>query len=202
MKRVSLLAASLLALVPLPALAESFETAGSELKLGEAATVPHLVPKGPEVPIRLRVTAIEEGSKGDLEGFEIPKTLANARPVYVRYEYTNLSNEDLSAQQIGAFVAIDDRDQAHAPALAMSAGSFTKCATPAAKGLTKGRSSQGCLLFMLHENAVLKAAAYKGHYRSEGSSNTKADYPMYDNPVKWTADRSAAPSIPKRVIVQ
>lgn len=191
MMRHSLLATTLVALGITPALAESYQRAGSELPVGEAAVVPHLVPKGPEVPIRLRVTSIEEGTADDLRGFDIPRNLANARPIYVRYEYTNLSDEDLSAQLIGAFVGIDDRDQAHAPALAMSAGSFTKCTTPPAKGLTNGASGRGCLLFMIHENGSLKAAAYRGHYRSEGG-NPQVRYPIYYNPVKWTMDGSAS----------
>ncbi|WP_279479378.1 hypothetical protein [Aureimonas sp. SK2] len=198
-----LVATTLVAFTAMPALAETYQKAGSELRTGEAATVPHLVPKGPEVPIELRVTAIEEGSMEDLQGFEIPANLRDARPVYVRYEYTNLSDEDLSAQQVGAFVAIDDRDQEHAPALAMSGGTFTKCTAPSARDLTKGKSADGCLMFMIHENGRLAAVAYKGHYRSEGSSNTQADYPIYYNPVKWTASASTdASGGAKKVVVQ
>ncbi|GGD08410.1 hypothetical protein [Aureimonas glaciei] len=196
-----LIAATLVVLGTLPTLAQDYQKAGSELEVGDTATVPHLVPKGPEVPIALTVTAIEEGSMDDLKGFEIPADLRNARPIYVRYAYTNLSDEDLSAQQIGAFVAIDDRDQAQAPALAMSGGTFTKCTTPPAAGLTKGKSAEGCVMFMIHANGSLAAAAYQGHYRSEGSTNTEADFPIYYNPVKWTAPTSAAmPSSGKRVV--
>jgi hypothetical protein len=155
------------------------------------------------VPIGLRITAIEEGSPNDLKGFEIPAGLANARPIYVRYEYTNLSDADLSAQSIGAFVAIDDRDQAHAPVSAMSGGTFTTCATPAPKALPRGKTGQGCLLFMIHANGRLTAAAYKGHYRSEGGGNPQASYPIYYNPVRWTASQSATvPSGERRAIIQ
>ncbi|TXN06660.1 hypothetical protein FV222_04910 [Methylobacterium sp. WL103] len=188
---------------PLPSYAESYQKAGSELQIGETATVPHLVPKGPEVPIELRITAIEEGSANDLKGFEIPVNLKNARPIYVRYEYKNLSDADLSAQSIGAFVAIDDRDQAHAPVSTLSGGTFTTCATPTAKALTQGKTGQGCLLFMIHANGRLKAAAYKGHYRSEGGANPQVSYPIYYNPVRWTASKSATvPSGERRTIVQ
>ncbi len=202
MKSIAI-ATTLVAFATLPALAEDYVKAGSELRAGEPATVPHLVPKGPEVPIELTITAIEDGSKEDLAGFDIPENLRNARPVYVRYEYKNLSDEDLSAQQIGAFVGIDDRDQTHAPALAMSGGSFTKCTAPATAGLTKGKSAEGCVLFMIHENGRLAAAAYRGHYRSEGSSDTQADYPIYYNPVRWTAaEPASAPTGARGVIVQ
>jgi hypothetical protein len=197
-----LIATTLVALATLPALAEDYQKAGSELTVGDAATVPHLVPKGPEVPIALTVTAIEEGSTDDLKGFEIPADLRNARPIYVRYAYTNLSDEDLSAQQIGAFVGIDDRDQAQAPALAMSGGTFTKCTTKPATGLTRGKSAEGCVMFMIHENGRLAAAAYQGHYRSEGSADTKVDFPIYYNPVKWTLPAAAAPSSSGKRVVQ
>jgi hypothetical protein len=197
-----LIATTLVVLGTLPTLAEEYQKAGSQLQVGEAATVPHLVPKGPEVPIALTVTAIEEGSTDDLRGFEIPADLRNARPIYVRYSVTNLSDEDLSAQQIGAFVGIDDRDQTQAPALAMSGGTFNKCTTKPATGLTRGKSAEGCVMFMIHENGRLSAVAYQGHYRSEGSADTKADFPIYYNPVRWTAPASVAPAPSGKRVVQ
>jgi hypothetical protein len=203
MLKHTLLVATFVTLGTLPGLADTYARAGSELRMGEAATVPHLVPKGPEVPIELRVTAIEEGSADDLKGFSIPRNLANARPIYVRYEYRNLSDENLSAQQIGAFVAIDDRDQSHAPVTALSGGTFTKCTTPPAKDLTRGRAGQGCLVFMIHESGRLKSAAYRGHYRSEGGGNAQAKYPIYYNPVRWSAAEAAAPPAgARKAIVQ
>lgn len=203
MIRLPVVVATITLFGALPALAQSYEKAGAQMNVGDTATVPHLVPKGPEVPIELTITAIEEGSKDDIKGFEIPADLQNARPIYVQYEYKNLSDQDLSAQQIGAFVGIDDRDQAHAPALAMSGGSFTKCTTPPARNLTKGQSGEGCVLFMIHENGRLAAVGYKGHYRDEAGRDTKAAFPIYYDPVTWqAASAAAAPSGSKGVIVQ
>lgn len=172
------------------AFAQEFQEAGSELKLGESATVPHLVPNGPQVPIELTVTAIEEGSMDDLAGFDIPADLRNARPVYVRYEYTNRSDEDLANQQIGAFVAIDDRDQTHSPALAMNSATtdFTQCRADVPRQLGPGESAEGCVMFMLHEDGAIEAAAYQGSYRHETGKDTQADYPIYYDPIRWTAD--------------
>ncbi|WP_102959182.1 hypothetical protein [Mangrovicella endophytica] len=204
MKRLPYLAMIMAIAITAPALAEEFEKAGSQLQLGETATVPHLVPKGPEVPIELKVTAIEEGSADDLKGFEVPAELANARPFYVRYEYTNASGEDLSAQQVGAFVAIDDRDQVHSPALAMSGGSFNKCTTKPAASLTPGKTHEGCVMFMIHENGRIVAAAYKGHYRDEAGVDTQKAFPIYYNPIRWAAAKAPGdgPTARKGVIIQ
>jgi hypothetical protein len=196
------LAAALAAVVAFPAMAqEAYVDAGSELALGEAARVPHLVPNGPEVPIELTITAIENGSMDDLAGFQIPADLQNARPVYVRYEYENASDEDLSNQQIGAFVAIDDRDQAHAPALAM-AGGFDKCTANVPGDLQPGQSAEGCVMFMLHEDGQIAAAAYRGHYRDESGTDTQAKYPIYYNPVKWTVAEAGEAQPSGGVVVQ
>lgn len=189
--------AAFVAIASIPAAAQDFAEAGSELRLGEAAIVPHLVPNGPEVPIELTITAVEEGSKEDLAGFQIPADLADARPVYVRYTYTNRGEEDLSNQQIGAFVAVDDRDQAHAPALAM-AGGFDKCVAGVPGEMQAGDSAEGCVMFMLHEDGEIAAAAYRGHYRHEEGRDAQADYPIYYNPVRWVVadvqDTAAPPS--------
>ncbi len=190
MKTITLMLASAAMFAAPAAYAQAFQDAGSELKLGESATVPHLVPNGPQVPIELTVTAIEEGSADDLSGFDIPADLQDARPVYVRYEYTNRSEEDLANQQIGAFVAIDDRDQTHAPALAMNGPgtNFDQCRANVPGQLGPGESAEGCVMFMLHEDGAIEAAAYRGGYRHETGKDTQADYPIYYNPVRWTAD--------------
>lgn len=169
------------------AVAQDYTKSGSQLSLGEPAVVPHLVPKGPEVPIEVKITSVEEGSKSDLAGFNVPDSLRNHRPVYVRYEYTNLSDEDLSNQSIGAFIALDDRNERHMPQRAIG-----DCRTPTARALTKGKSHEGCLVFLIHENGKLQAAAYRGRYRHETGQDTKALYPTYYDPILWKPEGAAA----------
>jgi hypothetical protein len=194
MTRLPLIAATFAILGAIPAAAEDYAKPGSELTVGQTATVPHLVPKGPEVPIELTITAIEEGSKADLQGFRIPAELADARPVYVRYEYTNASDENLSAQQIGSFVVVDALDRTHNPVAAMSGGSFARCATPAAAGLSKGKSAQGCALFMIPADHEIRSAAYRGHYRDGAGTDTRKAFPIYYDPVRWVA-ADASPAL-------
>jgi hypothetical protein len=69
--------------------AQEYVAAGTELSVGEEATVPFLLPNGPEVPIALTVTDIEVGNIADLSNFDIPADLQEAQPYYVRFTYTN-----------------------------------------------------------------------------------------------------------------
>lgn len=190
-----LLSAAALGCTALSAIAQdapAYVAPGTELKVGESAVVPFLIPNGPEVPIELTITEIEKGTRDDLEGFAIPPEMAEYRPIFVRYAYTNLSDEDLSHMAVGSFVGVDDRNQEQMSVNTRGAR-FDKCRADVARDVTRGKSGEGCMIYMIHENGDLKAAAYKGHYRHETGKDTRADFPIYYNPVRWVPADAAAP---------
>ncbi len=184
--------------------AQDFAKPGAQLAIGEKAVVPHLIPNGADVPIEFAVTSVEEGSVSDLQGFQIPPQLKDARPVYVRYTYKNLGTQDISHQQVGAIVAIDDRNQEHAASMTLSnpsgGASFNKCLPGSAQGITQGVSHDGCVMFMIHNTGNIQAVAYKGGYRHSPGSDTRADYPIYYNPVRWTGAASSGSPTAGRVV--
>lgn len=187
MKHIAILAASAVLAGTLGAQAQDFTAAGTELRIGDSATVPHLVVDGPQVPIELTITAIEEGSLDDLANFQIPEQLRDTRPYYVRYSYTNLSDEDLGHNRIGSFVGTDDRGTDFMPSAAIGAPNnpFEKCLNRPPVELTRDQSAEGCLLFMIHKDGSLTSVAYQGGYRHVSGQDTRADYPIYYDPIRW-----------------
>ena len=94
--------------------------AGAQLALGDSAVVPLRIPYGPQVPVRVTVTAIDEGTLADFDGFKLPPAAADMKPYYVRYSVTALGNGNLSGLGLGYTLAVDDRNQLHTSSLAQS----------------------------------------------------------------------------------
>lgn len=193
MTRLSLLALSAGLLATTGALAQDFVAAGTELEPGQAAIVPHLVPEGPQVPIELTITAIEEGDVADLADFEMPPELEGSRPYYVRFDYTNLGEEDLANQQIGGFVGIDGNGEAFMPSFTMGGESpFSACSAAPPRALATDANHEGCVMFLIDADTELASVGYRGNYRYEEGKDTEADFPIYYDPVLWTAEAAPA----------
>lgn len=171
--------------------AQDFVSAGTELSVREEATVPFLLPNGPEVPIALSVTEIEAGAIADLENFEIPADLNDAHPYYVRFTYTNVGEEDLSNHQVAGFVAFDADGGELMPSMTMGGSEpFTTCQNRAPAELAGGASHEGCVLFLVPDDGELASVGYRGNYRYEEGKDTEANFPIYYNPVIWTAGQA------------
>jgi hypothetical protein len=183
--------AAVFTLLAVPAAtAQTFVDAGTELEVGEEATVPFLIPEGPEVPVALTVTAIEQGDMADLADFELPAGLEDATPYYVRFSYTNMGEEDLANHQLAGFVGIDESGEAVMPSMTMGGSEpFSLCQNPAPAEMGNGVSQDGCLMFLIEGD--LTAAGYRGNYRYEQGKNTEKDFPIYYDPVLWTAGDAA-----------
>ncbi|WP_152662520.1 hypothetical protein [Devosia soli] len=172
--------------------AQDFVAAGTTLSAGEKATVPFLIPNGPEVPIELTVSAIEAGDISDLSNFDIPADFEDARPYYVRFSYTNLGQEDLSNYQVAGFVAFDADGTEIMPSTTMGGSEpFTACQNTAPATLAEGASHEGCLLFLVPDDGEIASVGYRGNYRFEEGKDTEADFPIYYDPVLWTSGEAA-----------
>ncbi|QQR40155.1 hypothetical protein [Devosia rhizoryzae] len=172
--------------------AQEFVAAGTELSAGQEATVPFLIPNGPEVPIALTITEIEPGDIADLGNFEIPSGYKDARPYYVRFTYTNEGDEDLSNYQVAGFVAFDADGTELMPSMTMGGSEpFTACQNTAPAELANGQSHEGCVLFLVPAEGELASVGYRGNYRFEEGKDTEADFPIYYDPVLWTAGETS-----------
>jgi len=185
---------SILAIVSAGAVeAQDFVSPGTTLNAGEEASVPFLIPNGPEVPIALSVSAIEPGDIFDLSNFDIPADLKDARPYYMRFSYTNRSDEDLANYQVAGFVALDADGAEIMPSTTLGGSEpFAACQNTAPASMAKGESHEGCVLFLVPNNGELASVGYRGNYRFEEGKDTKAEFPIYYDPVLWRTGEAAS----------
>lgn len=183
-------AASLAACIALAAPmahAAEFAPAGAQLAVGDSAVLPVRIPYGPQVPVRVTVTAIDEGTLADFDGYKLPPAAADMKPYYVRYSVTALGNGNLSGTGIGYTLAVDDRNQLHTSSLAQSnftGKTFDRCRDSTFKnGAAQGSSYEGCRIFMLHKAGAIKAFAFK-----------EFETPYANAPVLWMAGTSSKPA--------
>lgn len=145
--------------------AAELSPAGAQLAIGDSAVVPLRIPYGPQVPARVTVTAIEEGTLADFEGYKLPPAAADMKPYYVRYSVTALGDGNLSGLGLGYTLAVDDRNQLHTSSLPQSnftGKTFDRCRDSTFKnGAADGTTYQGCRIFMLHKSGSMKAFAFK-----------------------------------------
>lgn len=179
--------------VATPALAQDMAKPGTEVKVGESVVVPYIwgTKMDKPVPVEITVTEIEKGSVEDLKDFDVPAELKDYVPYYVRYKWTNLSDQDLSNQSLGAFYIVDDRNQQQSNALTQGKR-FEKCrAGGSIKDMTKDVSAEGCDIYMIHKDGALKTVIYKGT-NPDGHDEVKA---VYADPIRWVpAEDAPAPA--------
>lgn len=180
------LAACIALAVPMANAAE-FAPAGAQLAVGDAAVLPVRIPYGPQVPVRVTVTAIDAGTLADFEGYKLPPAATEMKPYYVRYTVTALGNGNLSGLGIGYTLAVDDRNQLHTSSLAQSnftGKTFDRCRDSTFKnGAAEGSNYEGCRIFMLHKDGAIKAFAFK-----------EFETPYANAPVLWMAGTSSKPA--------
>ena len=195
--------AALFVVISSPAvLAQDYQAPGDALEPGETATVPFLLPNGPEVPIAVTVTEIETGDIADLEGFELPAEYADATPYYARYEAENLGDEDLANYEISGFVGIGADGASINPSITLGGATpFETCLNPAPAAMAKGDTHSGCVLFLLPEGSELSGVGYRGNYRYEEGVDTEEAFPIYYNPVVWSQSETATSTKSKGVVV-
>jgi hypothetical protein len=154
-----------LALAASSAHGAEFTAPGAQLSVGQSAVVPLRIPNGPQVPVSITVTAIDEGTLADFGDFKVPPEAADSKPYYVHYTATALGNGNLSGLGIGYTLAVDDRNQTHTATLTMSnftGKTFDKCRDSTFKnGAAEGTTYQGCRIFLINSAGSLKGFAFK-----------------------------------------
>ena len=174
-----------LALAASAAHGAEFTAPGAQLSVGQSAVVPLRIPYAPQVPVRVTVTSIDEGTLADFGDFKVPAEAADTKPYYVHYTATALGNGNLSGTGIGYTLAVDDRNQTHTATLTNSnftGATFDKCRDSTFKnGAAEGTTYQGCRIFLIHSSGALKGFAFK-----------EFETPYSNAPVIWVPGPSVA----------
>ncbi len=149
------------------------------------------IPYKPQVPVKLTVTSIDEGSLEDFGQFKVPPAAADTRPYYLHYTLTALGDGDIGGVRLGYTLALDDRDQTHTQTLLDSnftGATFDRCKDSAFRvGNGSGTTIEGCRIFLIHKNGSMKGFVFK-----------EFETPYQNEPLVWMAGaakpaKSAAP---------
>lgn len=185
-KTSTLIAASIAALIAATSHAAEFTAPGTQLAVGESAVIPLRIPYKPQVPVRVTVTAIDEGTLADFGQYKVPPEAADSRPYYVRYTITALAPGEYSGVTLGYTLAVDDRGQEHTATLLdsrMSGASFDRCNAIGAfkAGDTEGSTREGCRIFLVHKNGSMTGFRFK-----------EFETPYNKSPVTWMVGSAAS----------
>ncbi len=176
---LSVALASLLAVAG--ASAAEFTQPGRQLAVGETAILPMRIPYGPQVPIQVTVTSIQEGTLADLAQYNVPENLKQSRPYYVRFKVTRVDGKPLEGNSLGYTVAVDDRNEVHTSTLPMGALQGVESPCKNTNGPIGSPSYEGCEMFMIHASGSLKGFVFQ-----------EFETPYQKTPVTWVP--GAAPT--------
>lgn len=145
--------------------AADFATPGAHLAVGDSAVVPMRVPYKPQVPVKLTVTSIDEGTLADFGQYKVPPEAADLRPYYVHYTLTALGDGDIGGVGLGYTLALDDRNQTHTQTLLNSnftGARFDRCKDGNFRvGNGTGSTISGCRIYLIHKDGSMKGFVFK-----------------------------------------
>ena len=162
---------------------------GTELDLGDAATVAWRPASDPEGALELTVEAVRQGRMADFDGLVASGAVEGARPYYVEVRVTNAGDTDLGGLDVPLYLL--DTSDTLGPPWAF-AEPFRPCRSrPLPKSFGPGDSAGMCLVFLARAGSTYAAMAFQPTPDQE--------------PVTWTGeatragrDRSDGPSRRRR----
>jgi hypothetical protein len=162
---------------------------GTELAVGETATL-SWVPPGEFEPAKSQrgielegtVTAIEEGSAGDLKNIELEPSQEGATPFYVRLKIEAPTSQATPANENPAvsFTAIDDRKQEQSSVIFL--GNFKPCEeVEPPKPFADGASYETCLTYLINGGGSIQSVQW-----DSGPAKANQVTPYFERPVVWS----------------
>lgn len=145
---------------PTPSLAEGVELTepGTELALGETATVLSQPRQTTSSALDLTVTKVTRSTIADFSSYVVDERLRAATPYYVEVSVENVGEADLGNTDIPLFVAASDDTLIEASNFLTP---FEKCpSTPLPESFAAGASVDTCLAFLLAEGVEFESVAY------------------------------------------
>jgi hypothetical protein len=163
---------------------------GAQLKVGEAANVAWVPPGQFEpaktqagVELGVTVTAIEEGSSGDLKNIELEPDEEGAVPFYVRLKLEAPTSASVAADEDPAysFTAIDDRKEEQ-PSVTFI-GEFAPCEdVTVPHPFSGGVSYETCLTYLMQGGGSIEEVRW-----DTGPAKANEVTPYFEEPIVWTA---------------
>ena len=162
---------------------------GSELKVGEAATVSYVpyedqdpAKSQPGIKVKVTVAAIEEKSLSDLDELDLGPEEKEKTPFFVKLELEALSSEagDVETENPAIRVdLVDDRDQSLS--FASIFGEFPACEDEQPPtDFVDGASFEPCFVYLVHQGGSIKEAKWSSGPVNKGLNE------YLEDPVTWT----------------
>ena len=133
---------------------------GSQLEVGETATVAYEVKQGEVGVLDLRVTRLEKTSfKKSFVGWDLDKGQRKANPYFVRVKVTNRGSTDLGGRRVPLYIVDGTNTLVEATSFASAfkpcePGTFPKKFQP-------GKKAKVCLVFLAPDKGELTAVSFR-----------------------------------------
>lgn len=131
---------------------------GSELSFGDRATVAFEPRQDAVGVVDLTVTKVQQGRIGDLAAFKLDKRASRSTPYYVHARVKNTGSTNLSGASLPLYVA--DGNNRLITASRFSSAFRTCPSTPLPKGFTKGRTYDGCWLYLVGPDGDVESLSF------------------------------------------
>jgi hypothetical protein len=162
---------------------------GTQLKLGQQATIAWIPPTGVTVESRLKgvkmrvvVTSIKQGSPDDVKDLNLDPGEQGATPYYVKVKFTavdDVGEKAVTDDPSLTFDAFDDRGQQQDGITII--GGFEPCEpVKAPKAFTPGKSYETCLTYLLKGGGSIQRVQW-----ADGPTTKDATMPYHDKPIAW-----------------
>jgi len=132
---------------------------GTELKVGETATVGFAPNAKRSTALRLRVRRINEGRISDLSRYGLNREAKASTPYYVKVGVANVGDGQIGRSAIPLWGLADDDTLIGASGFTTS---FRKCPSgPLPRDFAKGASTRTCLMFLMPHGNKLVGVSYR-----------------------------------------
>ena len=133
---------------------------GSQLEVGETATVAYEVKQGVVGVLDIRVTRLEKTSfKKSFVGWDLDPGQKKANPYFVRAKVTNLGETDLGGRRVPLYIVDGTNTLVESTTFASA---FTPCEPgPFPKKFRPGKKTKVCLVFLAPRKGELTAVSFR-----------------------------------------
>lgn len=132
---------------------------GTELKVGETATVGFAPTAKRSTALRLKVRRIYQGRISDLSRYDLDAEAKASTPYYVKVGVANVGDGQIGRSAIPLWALADDDTLIGKSGFTTS---FTKCPSgPLPRSFGKGASTRTCLMFLMPAGNKLVGVSYR-----------------------------------------
>jgi hypothetical protein len=139
---------------------------GSELEVGETATVAYEPRQNAVGALDIRVTSLEKASFSQFEGWDLKKETRETSPYFVRATVENVGDTDLGGRPVPLYIVDGDNRLIEA---SVFIGSFQPCeGSMFPKKFKNGDKVKSCLVYLAPDKGKLTAVSFRPDQEFDG----------------------------------